>query len=297
VTSRNPLPGLEGATTYRLGLLAQEEAERLLARIAGKDRVETAETASREVVNLCGLLPLAIRIAAARLRARTDWTVAYLAELLADARRTLRELRAGDLDVRAAFELSYCGLDDAAARLFRLLRVRPGPTFSAELAAEMADMPVPEIEELLDRLILDQLVEPVGMPGRYGMHRLIWLFAAELLSQSDEERRAMRAMNIWYAQKTLQVIAGLHRQTLPDDLCPFTPPEALAWLDDEEENLFRLLVQCVVTGNDTLTAAAAHPIVVITRERGLWAERDWALDQGLTGLRPSPDEACWCQAR
>ena len=285
VTSRNPLPGLEGTKTYRLGLLDQEEAERLLARIAGKDKVGAGETASREVVNLCGRLPLAIRIAAARLRARTDWTVAHLAELLADARRTLRELHAGDLDVRAAFELSYRSLDNDAARLFRLLRVRPGPTFSTELAVEMAGKPVPEVEELLDRLILDQLLEPLGTPGRYGMHRLIWLFAAELLSQSDEERRAMRAMNIWYAQKTMQVIAGLHRQTLPDDLCPFTPAEALAWLDDEEQNLFRLLVQCVVTGNDTLTAAAAHPIVVITRERGLWAERDWALDRGLAAAR------------
>ncbi|SNS73044.1 NB-ARC domain-containing protein [Actinomadura mexicana] len=295
VTSRNPLPALEGATPYRLELLGEDESVGLLAHIAGKDRVDSKAT-GREVVELCGRLPLAIRIAAARLRARTDWTAAHLAERLANTRRRLRELRVGDLDVRAAFELSYRGLGEDAARLFRLLAVRPGPTFSAEFAAALLDCPVPDAEELLERLILDQLIEVLGTPGRYWMHDLIWLFALDLLVERGEVQLPMDAMLPWYLYGITQVICALRLPVIApsrfdDALVPaVSEAEALAWLDGEEENLFGLL-NLIDGGNDEVTVETTILIMTIARRYGMPVEGERALSMGLAAARRTGNHA------
>ena len=180
VTSRNPLPALPSGLSYPLGLLNPAESLELLSRIAGADRVSGDPEAGERIVELCGRLPLALRIAAARLRSRTDWTPGHLVVRLSDIRRRLRELRAGDLDVRASFELSYQDLPAAAARLFRRLAVAPGVTFSAELAAVLSGTAQPDTDELLDRLVLDQMLQPSGAPDQYSRHQLVWVFAHEI---------------------------------------------------------------------------------------------------------------------
>lgn len=136
VTSRNPMRALEGAASYPLGLLEPDEATALLTRIAGQDKIRADPAAGERIVHLCGRLPLAIRISAARLRARPDWSAEYLAGRLSGARRRLAEFRAGDLDVRASLELSYrdlgCCCSSAAStpptgRTPRRMRSDTGP--------------------------------------------------------------------------------------------------------------------------------------------------------------------------
>lgn len=95
VTSRNPLPALPSGLNYPLGLLDPAESLELLSRIAGADRVAADLEAGESLVQLCGRLPLALRIAAARLRSRTDWTPRYLVERLSDLRRGLRDFAGG----------------------------------------------------------------------------------------------------------------------------------------------------------------------------------------------------------
>ncbi|MEE1735005.1 NB-ARC domain-containing protein, partial [Streptomyces sp. BE147] len=104
VTSRVRMVDLAGAHLVDLDVMSPEEALQLFTRIVGTERVGAEREAALDVVASCGFLPLAIRIAASRLAARRTWTVSVLAAKLADERRRLDELQAGDLAVKATFE-------------------------------------------------------------------------------------------------------------------------------------------------------------------------------------------------
>ncbi|MEE1735017.1 NB-ARC domain-containing protein, partial [Streptomyces sp. BE147] len=104
VTSRVRMVDLAGARLLDLDVMSPEEALQLFTRIVGEERVGAEREAALDVVAMCGFLPLAIRIAASRLAARRTWTVSVLAAKLADERRRLDELQAGDLAVKATFE-------------------------------------------------------------------------------------------------------------------------------------------------------------------------------------------------
>lgn len=107
VTSRVRMVDLAGAHLVDLDVMSPEEALQLFTRIVGVERVAAERESALDVVAACGFLPLAIRIAASRLAARRTWTVSVLAAKLADERRRLDELQAGDLAVKATFELGY----------------------------------------------------------------------------------------------------------------------------------------------------------------------------------------------
>ncbi|WP_158588001.1 NB-ARC domain-containing protein [Actinomadura logoneensis] len=286
VTSRKALPTLEGATSHRLDVLDRQDAQALLARVGGPDRMAADTDGSHLVAELCGGLPLALRIAAARLAARTDWTPSDLAGRLTDARRRLRLLRVGDLDVRVSFEVSYRALPEAVARLFRLLAITPGPTFSTALVAVIVELPLPDAEELLDRLILDQLVEPADRPGSYRMHDLIKLFAAELLGDGDSDtQRAASAMFSWYAENLERSVSHLfspsERLNRPDPQAAAARKTARGWLDEEHTNLLYILAICHARGLDELTTRLGYGVAVLARQRGLWEVCDDALEISL----------------
>ncbi|MFD0478466.1 NB-ARC domain-containing protein [Nonomuraea thailandensis] len=119
VTSRSRLPALEGAVRLTLDLPGEQDARRLLERVAGPDRIGMAPGAAEQILRSCGRLPLAIRVAGARLATRPVWPVSELATRLAG--RGLDELVVGGLDVRATFEPSYAALPEPARHAFRLL--------------------------------------------------------------------------------------------------------------------------------------------------------------------------------
>jgi len=129
VTSRARLAALEGAHTVDLDVLDPDQAVRLLGKIAGLQRVTAEPDHARAIVRRCGFLPLAIRIAGARLAARPHWPLAHLADQLADTRRRLDVLTIGDLDVRASVTVSYTAQDQEARRLFAGSGCSPARTF------------------------------------------------------------------------------------------------------------------------------------------------------------------------
>ncbi|MCL3996527.1 AfsR/SARP family transcriptional regulator [Streptomyces lavenduligriseus] len=176
VTSRVRMPDLAGAHLVDLDVMSPEEALALFTRIVGEERVRADREAAMDVVAACGYLPLAIRIAAARLAARRTWTVSVLAAKLADERRRLDELQAGDLGVKATFELAYGQLGAAEARAFRLLGLADGPDISLAAAAAVLDLPAEYAEDLLESLVDTSLLESAA-PGRYHFHDLVRLFA------------------------------------------------------------------------------------------------------------------------
>ncbi|WP_322888058.1 AfsR/SARP family transcriptional regulator [Streptomyces solincola] len=184
VTSRVRMLDLAGAHLVDLDVMSPDEALQLFTRIVGAERVGAERESALDVVAACGFLPLAIRIAASRLAARRTWTVAALAVKLADERRRLDELRAGDLAVKATFELGYGQLEPAQARAFRLLGLADGPDVSLPAAAAVLDLPAEDAEELLESLVDASLLESAA-PGRYRFHDLVRLFARSCADPAD----------------------------------------------------------------------------------------------------------------
>lgn len=176
VTSRMRMVDLAGAHLVDLDVMSPDEALQLFTKIVGEERVASEREAALDVVAACGFLPLAIRIAASRLAARRTWTVSVLAAKLADERRRLDELQAGDLAVKATFELGYGALEPAQARAFRLLGLADGPDMSLAAAAAVLDLPLEETEDLLESLVDTSLLESAA-PGRYRYHDLVRLYA------------------------------------------------------------------------------------------------------------------------
>ncbi|MFD0821370.1 ATP-binding protein, partial [Micromonospora zhanjiangensis] len=191
VTSRRRLTGLDGVRPHALAVLDQDEATQLLARIAGAERVGADPAASAEVVRRCGYLPLAIRLAGARLAHRPRWRVADLAERLGTDRSVLAGFTAEHRTVTDAFALSYAQLTEPAQRVFRLLGCHPGDRFDGYVAAALAALPLPVAWDLLDELVDAHLVEEPEV-GHYRFHDLVREYARGLATatESTDGRRA-----------------------------------------------------------------------------------------------------------
>jgi DNA-binding SARP family transcriptional activator len=194
VTSRRPLAGLEGFASRRLDVLDPAEATELLGRIAGAARVRAEPADAGRIVTLCGALPLAVRTAGARLAARPHWSLATFVGRLADERRRLDELRAGDLAVRASLGLSYRTLRAAERDALRVAALAPAGDFAAWLIAAGCDVPEPDAEELAETLVDAQLLGPAGLDvagqARYRLHDLTRVYVLERLAA--EERAGWR---------------------------------------------------------------------------------------------------------
>ncbi|MBQ0984585.1 winged helix-turn-helix domain-containing protein [Streptomyces sp. F63] len=206
VTSRVRMVDLAGAHLVDLDVMSPDEALQLFTRIVGGERVENERSAALDVVAACGFLPLAIRIAASRLAARRTWTVSVLAARLSDERRRLDELQAGDLAVKATFEMGYGQLDPTQARAFRLVGLADGPDISLAAAAAMLDQPPEDTEDIFEALADTGFLEAAA-PGRYRYHDLTRLYAracAERDEHSQGERRAAltRLLDFYLATAT-----------------------------------------------------------------------------------------------
>lgn len=216
ITSRVRMVGLAGAHLVDLDVMSPEEALSLFTKIVGEERVAAERKAALDVVAACGFLPLAIRIAASRLASRRTWTVSVLASKLADERRRLDELQAGDLAVKATFELGYGQLEPAQARAFRLLGLADGPDISLAAAAAVLDLPVDETEDLLESLVDTSLLESAA-PGRYRFHDLVRLYARACAERDEhpptEREAAMSRLLDFY----LATAAGVYAIERPGD--------------------------------------------------------------------------------
>ncbi|TCO60930.1 AfsR/SARP family transcriptional regulator [Actinocrispum wychmicini] len=255
ITSRRRLLGLDGANVLSLDVLPRAEAVTLFTRILTDHRAAAEPDAVNEVMELCGDLPLAIRVAAARLRTRPAWTISHLADRLRDGHRRLAELSAEDRSVAATFSLSYQHLTADQQRLFRLLGLHPGHDIDAYAAAALADIPLDMAENLLESLVdAHLLLQP--RRGRYRFHDLLRHHAHQTACDTDPEpdrRAALDRLFGHYAYTTSVAMDLAHpwdatypweadqRRRPPATDTP-TPSldddvQAVRWLDTELDNL------------------------------------------------------------
>ncbi|MDG4765680.1 BTAD domain-containing putative transcriptional regulator [Solwaraspora sp. WMMD406] len=207
VTSRHRMPELAGATHLAVSTFAPQEAVTLLRRLAGAGRIDAEPETAAEIVQLCGHLPLAVRVAGARLAVRPGWRLAQLARRLRDELARLDELSTGELQVRASFAVAYRELPQPARRLLRrlsLLRVVDLPVLAA---AAVLDCPIRPAEALLERLVDASLMDAAEDRSgqlRYRMHDLIRLYGREraMAEESPAQRDAAvaRVVAAWLAR-------------------------------------------------------------------------------------------------
>jgi tetratricopeptide (TPR) repeat protein len=283
ITSRNRLTDLDVTLSLSLDVLSTVDALALFTDIVGAGRVASDPDAAREVVELCGCLPLAVRIAAARLRSRTAWTVAELAARLRDDR--LAELTTGDRSVSAAFTLSYRLLTDAQQRLFRGLGVLPVDTFDVYVAAALVGGTPREAERLLEDLLDAHLIEQRA-DGRFRLHDLLRQHARET-AERDEPAQARydattRVLDYYLHTSNLAAahFAPGRRYDMaelafpPADAPVFDgQPAALAWCAAEYPNLMSVTAYAAEYKQDAHVWQLAHALWYFFFLRGYY--QDW----------------------
>jgi DNA-binding SARP family transcriptional activator len=216
VTSRRVLATLDNAIHIRLDVLSEQEAVAVLERLAGTQRITAEPLAAAEVARLCDYVPLAVRIAGAKLATHPDRSIGVLAGDLADERYRLDELQVSDMSLRSSLAVSYHDLrrDPAghqAARMWRLLGLNPGPDFGPDAAAALAGTAPRTARQLLDLLAEVHLIEHAGH-GRYRLHDLLRIYAAERVTEEPDQDRAMALDRLlhWYLH-TAAVTSTLRR--------------------------------------------------------------------------------------
>ncbi|SDW34231.1 Tetratricopeptide (TPR) repeat [Amycolatopsis xylanica] len=295
VTSRDSLTGLvvtEAAYRLNLDLLSPPEALQFVSGIIGTDRTEAEPEAVKGLIRLCAQLPLALRIAASKVAAHPQTTVAeVVAELAEEGLNALSRGSDELATVRTVFDWSYQRLPADQARPFRLLGLHPGPDLTPRSAAALTDLDLPTARNLLDDLAAANLVEPTGR-GRYRLHDLLRAYAADRAHHDDSNESLMKAMETllgWYTHMALacdQVLFPAHprlslRLPAPTDAAPsLDRARAFEWFESERRNLLAALHNAV---NNQLHEHALH-LAECTRFLGLSGSWDERLDSASLGL-------------
>jgi DNA-binding SARP family transcriptional activator/tetratricopeptide (TPR) repeat protein len=287
VTSRNQLTSLvaaEGAQPLTVDLLSTAEAHQLLAGRLGPARIAAEPVAVDRIVTRCARLPLALAIVAARAVTEPASSLDTLASALLEARGGLDALSGDDpaTDMRAAFSWSYRALRPAAARLFRLLGLYPGPDISVPAAASLAGVPVDQVRPVLAELTTVHMLTEHS-PGRYGLHDVLHAYAAELLEQVEpepEREQAMRRMFDHYVHTAFGADRRIAAHRVPIDLDPAAPgvvPEdiadagaAMAWFTAERPVLLTAVHRAADRGLDVHARQLAWTLAVFLDRQGYW---------------------------
>ncbi|WP_370368610.1 tetratricopeptide repeat protein [Catenulispora sp. GP43] len=265
ITSRRSLTGLADAVLCQLGLFREDEASALLALIVGEARVAAEPQAAAAIVRLCGRLPLAVALAGGQLRRRPTWRLAELVDRLestgldalgsSGAGRAAGVGGADKQGVRSLFDLSVRALPRAAQRVYCWATLFPGSSFTAAAMAAAAGLSPAEAESILEGLVDEYLLDH-RTAGRYELHDLLLLFAAEFAEtvdggvSVDERQAAENRLGAYYLAATAAAMDALYPQQKQQTIeipQPATPPPAFigaddtqSWLDAEHRNIIGL---------------------------------------------------------
>jgi tetratricopeptide (TPR) repeat protein/transcriptional regulator with XRE-family HTH domain len=265
VTSRDALGGLvagDGAVRLEVDLLPLPEAVGLLRNLIGS-RVTDDGDASVRLAGQCGRLPLALRVAAELVVARSGVALADLTTELADLQHRLDMLETGGDEhttVRTVFTWSYQDLGPAAARMFRLAGIHPGPDISAPAAASLAAVPLAQARRALAELTRAHMLNE-HQPGRFSCHDLLRVYAVEQARAHDSPVQRRAAMHrvldhylhtayagdrLLHPSRNVVVLSPPERGTRPET--PADPEQAMAWFDAEHNVLLAAIARAAEAG-------------------------------------------------
>lgn len=283
ITSRRRLSGLGGARSLSLDVMQSADAAELFARVVGPERSHDAETIA-DVTRLCGHMPLAIQLAASRLRHRPAWTAADLAQLLSRTQHLLREIRGEELEVASSFELSYRYLSPMQQAVFRQAGCFAASDFSVHAVSAAGGLTLAEADSILDGLLgYHMLEEPVS--GRFRCHDLLREYAQELASREESEssRRAMMQRLLDYylyvaAQADAILFPYRRRLQIMVKNVPAEVPimagrrEAQSWMDVEWPNVLGVIQYAATNGFREHCALLPHVMALYLEVGGHWPE-------------------------
>ncbi len=305
VTSRNCLTGLiasDGARLLSLDVFSLAEAREALAVRLSADRVAAEPAAAEEIVSLSGRLPLALALVAARAAARPRFPLSVVAAELRQARGNLDAFSdAGLPDVRAVFFWSYRLLSPAAARLFRLLSVTPGPDISLSAAVSLFAAPRGETRALLAELTWARLLIE-HRPNRYSVHDLLRSYANELCAETDSDRERTAALSrvrsyYLHSAHNCQERIGPHEQAAElDPPEPGVRPEqpgdyatALDWLTAEQRVLEAAVRDAAQHGGAGYAWQLAYKLPLFYQRMGFWHDWKTTAEIALAAARAADD--------
>lgn len=298
VTSRLRLGSLavRGARVIHIDRLNADTALELLSRIIGTDRTQAAPHVARELIELCGGLPLAVCVAGARLAARSKWPISEMVEAMTLERERLAALSMeDDMAVRGALDISYNGLPTEAARAYRLMSLFPGTHFDSGVTAATIAMPRVKAKQLLGVLTDANLLDDAS-GGQYRFHDLTRLHAREMAEQHEPTTardEAIRRMLDWFLATTgsASLTATPYRKETdlvfdiryqPAEAPRFaTTSTALEWLDRELPNVLAAARLAVTHRHWSVAWQLADALWPVFLYRGRHAE---LLESTLLGL-------------
>lgn len=246
------LVALEGARLVRLKPLDDASAQELLTPMIGEDRLDADPSAVEKLVEICGGLPVALRICGARLASHEDRPVSWLVGELTDETRRLERIGTRDQSLQIIFDEAYRALNQDAAAVYRHLGLHPGPTFTPSAAAAAAGEGLDRATMVLDELTVAHLLEDLG--DRFGFHDLLRLHARGVVArQEPPEARAAALRRI--VRFYLRAAQRMDHATIPDRLrltsgqpaaaagepAPASSAEAFAYFEWERANLLAAL--------------------------------------------------------
>ncbi|MFI9386551.1 BTAD domain-containing putative transcriptional regulator [Kutzneria sp. NPDC052558] len=308
VTSRNRLAGLvalDGASRLSLDVLQPSESLALLSRILATARVEADLADVRALAELCGHLPLALRIAAERVLSLDHHDVAHLVEELRTERDRLDALSTLDDEssvIRTVFSWSYQSLKPVEAQAFRRLGLHPSVEFDVAEAAALLDASAPETRRLLAGLAQSHLLEPVAR-DRYRFHDLLRIYAAECAERDESPvavKQAVRRLLRWCLASAVAARELLTPElgpieTEPPNHPPFAPTgyeDALAWTNRELPTLIDALRLAVDHGLDAYAAKIATALGGLCHCTSRWPEWLRVTEIGLAAAWRAGDRLC-----
>ncbi|MFD5655212.1 BTAD domain-containing putative transcriptional regulator [Streptomyces sp. NPDC127039] len=280
VTSRTRMADLDGGASLAVTCMPRPDCQALLARCVGSRRIDAEPEAVDALIELCGRLPFALRIAASRLRARARWRVQDLVDRLSDEQHRLDELESGDHSVSANIALSVRALAPEHQLLLRQLGAHPGTDFGVGSVAALAGIARARADRSLDVLLDAHLLDQQSA-DRYSFHNLVRSFVHQLAAEEqfapERERAVHRLMDDYVVtSRAATDILQPGRRDIPLDLpadagahrMPGDETQALAWFDAERANL----VQCVHvarrTGLDRHAVLLARDLGNFLQQRG-----------------------------
>ncbi|WP_199820465.1 AfsR/SARP family transcriptional regulator [Streptomyces sp. NRRL F-2664] len=271
ITSRGRLLDLDGVEWVSIGMMEPEDSARLMTETLGVARVTAEPEASAELAELCGHLPLALRIATARLRNRPRWTVRYLVERLRDETRRMDELSSGERSVAATLRLSYLAMDEDYRTAFRILSLYPCAGTDVYSAAALLGTAVRDAEDALEFLLDVHLVQQPDI-GLYTFHDLVRTFAQSLRGPATAQDDAAAVERLLgYCMTTSDAACEVlfpGREQRPTGIPPYrgerpsfrAADEAVSWFDREQAGLLAAVSLAERSGHDRYAACLSRNV-------------------------------------